>query len=179
MIKSITITNHLNESINIEMGFPEKSGFLILGIDGLGPAKATINSTDLATMDGGLFNSSRLAQRNIVMAFAFLFKNTIEEVRLASYRYFPIKRKIKFEIETEARICEIYGYIESNEPNIFQPQVTASISMVCPDPYFYSKEKVINIFNGEVPSFEFPFSNESTSSKLLNMGGIINRVAML
>jgi len=176
MIKSITITNHLNESIKIEMGFPEKSGFLILGLDGLGPAKATINSTDLATMDGGLFNSSRLSQRNIVMAFAFLFKNTVEEVRLSSYRYFPIKRKIKFEIETEARTCEIYGYVESNEPNIFQPQVTASISVICPDPYFYSKEKVINIFNGEVPLFKFPFSNESTSNKLLKMGEIINRV---
>jgi len=176
MIKSITITNHLNESINIEMGAPEKSGFLILGIDGLGPAKATINSTDLATMDGGLFNSSRLSQRNIVMAFAFLFKNTIEEVRLESYRYFPIKRRIKFEIETENRTCEIYGYVESNEPNIFQPQVTTSVSVICPNPYFYSKEKVITIFNGEVPLFEFPFSNESTASKLLKMGEIINRV---
>lgn len=176
MIKSITITNHLNESIKIEMGFPEKSGFLILGLDGLGPAKATINSTDLATMDGGLFNSSRLSQRNIVMAFAFLFKNTIEEVRLASYRYFPVKRKIKFEIETEARKCEIYGYIESNEPNIFQPQVTASISMICPDPYFYSKDKVSTLFSGETALFTFPFSNESTSSKLLKMGEIINKV---
>jgi hypothetical protein len=66
MIKSVTVTNYLGESIKMELGFPEKSGFLIQNIDGLGPGKATINLTQFATSDGSLFNSAKLNERNIV-----------------------------------------------------------------------------------------------------------------
>ena len=49
MIKSVTVTNYLGESIKLELGFPEKSGFLIQSIDGLGPPKADIHKTEVAT----------------------------------------------------------------------------------------------------------------------------------
>ena len=77
MIKSVTVTNNLGESIVLELRFPEKSGFLIKegGITGLGPAKATINSTESVTVDGASFNSAHVGQRNIV--FNFLNANVL------------------------------------------------------------------------------------------------------
>ena len=58
MIKSITVKNYLNDQITLELTRPEKSGFIVESIDGLGPAKANINVTDISTNDGGIFNSS-------------------------------------------------------------------------------------------------------------------------
>ena len=95
MIKSLTITNHLGESIELELGAPEKSGLFISQIEGLGPPKATVNTSDMATNDGSLFNSSRVGQRNIVLTLGFLFNPTIEDSRQKSYKFFPFSRYLK------------------------------------------------------------------------------------
>lgn len=160
MIKSITITNHLNETLHLELTKPEKSGFIIKEIKGLGPVKAEINFTEMATFDGALDNSARIGTRNIVISLIFLENPTIEDARLLSYKYFPNKQKIIFGIETDRRKCEIVGRVEENEPNIFSKQEGCEISILCSDPYFYAKDNNITTFSGVDPLFEFPFSNE-------------------
>lgn len=173
MIKSITVTNHLNESIKLELGFPERSGFLIQEISGLGPVKADINVSELSNIDGSIYNSARLPSRNIVFKLVLLESPTIEDIRQKSYKYFPIKKRVRLLIETTNRTAEIFGYVESNEPIIFSRQETTQISIVCPNPYFYSEGKQITTFTGFEKVFSFPFSNESLSDKLLIMGNII------
>lgn len=177
MIKSLTIENHLGESINIELENPEKSGFFISKIEGLGPPKAIINTSDMATNDGSLFNSSRVGQRNIVLTLGFLSKPTIEYVRQLTYKYFPIKKQIRFQIETDNRICETYGYVESNEPIFFSSMTGTVISIICPDPYFYSTGEdgvTVSTFYAQDPLFEFEFSNESLTENLIEFGNIIS-----
>lgn len=173
MIKSITVTNHLNESIKLELGFPERSGFLIQEISGLGPVKADINVSELSSIDGSIYNSARLPSRNIVFKMVLLESPTIEDTRQKSYKYFPIKKRVRLLIETTNRTAEIFGYVESNEPIIFSRQETTQISIVCPNPYFYSEGKQITTFTGIEKVFSFPFSNESLSDKLLIMGNIL------
>lgn len=177
MIKSVTVTNHLGESKKFELRFPEKSGFLIQSISGLGPAKANINSTEIATNDGSIFNSARLTSRNIVLSLALMMQPTVEDIRLMAYKYFPIKKRIKLIFETDRRTAEIYGYVESNEPDIFSKYVTTQISIICPDPYFYSAGQngiQRTIFYGIEPLFEFPFSNESLTENTIIFGEIVN-----
>jgi hypothetical protein len=176
MIKSITVTNYLGDSIKLELGRPEQSGFLIKSISGLGPSKANINTTEVSTTDGSLFNSARLNQRNIVFDFIFvesINRESIEDIRQKSYKYFPIKKNVDLLIETDNRIVKTTGYVESNEPNIFSSQEGAQISIICPDPYFYSTEKTVTIFSGIEPLFEFPFENNSLTDNLLEFGEII------
>lgn len=176
MIKSITVTNHLNESLKLELGFPERSGFLIQEISGLGPVKADINVSELSSVDGSIYNSARLPSRNIVFKLALLESPTIEDTRQKSYKYFPVKKRVRLLIETTNRTAEIFGYVESNEPIIFSRQETTQISIVCPNPYFYSagpKGKQITSFTGFEKAFSFPFSNEALSDKLLIMGNLL------
>lgn len=182
MIKRVSITNHLGESIKMELLRPETSGFIIENIEGLGPAKANINFTTLATIDGAIDNSARLDYRNIVISLIFLENPTIEDTRLASYKYFPIKQNITFLIETDRRICETVGRVESNIPKIFSTSETdregCQISIMCPDPYFYSagpNKLTQTVFFGAEPLFEFPFSNESLTEKLIEFGDIKNQ----
>lgn len=164
MIKSIKVTNYLGDSIKLVLREPEKSGFLIKSITGLGPVKATINTTKITTGDGSTYNSSRSDNRNIVMDIVFVESvnhENIEDLRQKSYKYFPLKKNLEFEIETDNRVAKTVGYVESNEPNIFSEEENTRISIVCPDPYWYStkEENVTNFYTIE-PMFEFPFSNE-------------------
>ncbi len=178
MIRSITVTNYLGDSIKLDLVRPEESGFAVKSVTGLGPGKSNINTTEVSTNDGGLYNSSRLPSRNIVITLAYLWKNSIEDVRQKSYKYFPIKKRLKLLIETDNRIAEIEGYVEANDPNIFSKEEGSDISIVCPNPFFYSAGEGgtnTTIFYGIEPMFEFPFSNESLSECLLEMGMIQNQ----
>lgn len=172
MIRSVTVTNHLGESIKLVLTKPEESGFAITGITGLGPVKATVNMTEVATSDGGIFNSSRLSSRNIVLSLVFLWKDTIEDTRQRAYKYFPIKKTVTLLIETDNRIVKTEGIVESNEPDIFSDQEGTEISIICPFPYFYSggdDGTVTTLFGAVEPAFEFPFSNESLTENLIEI----------
>ena len=175
MIKSVTIINYLNEKLVLELGRPDKSGLLIKSIEGLGPSEATINAKEIATSDGALFNSARVNSRNIVLTLGFLFHPTVEDMRQLTYKYFPIKQRLTIRIETDNRIAETYGYVETNEPDIFQKEETTQISIICPDAYFYSAGSDgnnVTVFSGIEDAFEFPFSNESLTENLIEFGKI-------
>lgn len=181
MIRSITVKNYLNKEITLELARPEKSGLIVKSVEGLGPAKANINVTDISTNDGGIFNSSRLDKRNIVMNLGFLQSSTesIEDIRQKTYMYFPIKKKVHLTIVTDNHTSETDGYIESNEPDIFSQNEGCSISIICPDPFFYSKDDSATSFSGVEPSFAFPFTNDSLEDPLLEMGILQNKTEQL
>lgn len=140
MIKRITITNDLGDSMEYRIeGYTESDepGLLITNIDGLGPVKANVNMTDYSTIPGQVFNSIHLSGRNIVVS-ALYSGASIEESRQLSYLYFPVGEKVKVEVETDNRTAYTYGYVESNEPNIFDEKSGCQISIMCESPYFES-----------------------------------------
>ena len=159
MLKTVTVINYRGEQNVIELRNPEKSGFLITDIQGLGPGKTTINMTEINSYDGAVYNSSRRSTRNIVITMQFMWARTIEEARYASYRLFPTRKPVKLIFKTDSRYAAIDGYVESNEPSIFQKTSTTQISILCGDPYFYSYETngtQVAEFATVEPLFEFP-----------------------
>lgn len=181
MLKDVTITNYLGKSVTYSFEGPtleDESGLLITEIEGLGPVKATVNMTQLATADGDIFNSKRLQGRNIVIKARFTYADTIEEARLLSYKYFPIGHKVTFLIRTDNRVAETEGYVESNEPEIFSDESDVQISILCESPFFLSASdegKKETNFSAVEAMFEFPFSNESLEEKLIVFGKITNK----
>ena len=169
MIKKITVVNYLGDSMELDLMRPELSGFIVKDIKGLGPGKADINTTEISTNDGSLLNSARVPTRNVVLTLGFLWKNSIEDVRQLSYKFFPLKKTVKLIIETDNRIAEVSGVVESNEPNIFSKDEDTDISILCTDPFFYSTQSTTTVFSGIEPAFEFPFSNESLTENLLEL----------
>lgn len=172
MIKSLTVTNHLGESLTMGIEDPNTTGLLISSIDGIGPGQADISTTELAATDGAVYNSSRLVSRNITIDLIFQGDPTIEDSRYLTYKYFPLKKEVVLTIVTDKRSLQIDGYIESNDPNIFDKQEGTTISIICPNPYFYSLGTQTTIFSGIEPMFEFPFCNDSLTEKLLVFGDI-------
>lgn len=173
MIKSIEFDNYYsNETLKIDLRTPETSGFWVKSIKGIGPGKATINTTDMASFDGGVFNSARSEIRNITITLGIIGipqKKSVEEVRRDSYRFFGKKKPIRFIINTDLVSLYTDGYIESAEPDIFNKQETIAISIICPDPNLYNMAGEHNIsFSATESAFEFPLVyTESSDSSFL------------
>lgn len=172
MIQSVTVTNHNNDTITLDLFHPEKSGLNVINIEGLGPPEANINSNEVATIDGGIFTSARMNQRNIVFTLGMMFEPTIEDTRLKAYKYFPIKKNVHLDFLMDRRHAECDGYVESNTPTIFTNAETTQISIICPDPYFYELGQEEVAFAGTLPLFEFPFENASLTEHLIEFGEI-------
>ena len=175
MIKSVTVINPRGETLVMTLRQPELTGFNIVGITGIGPVKAIINSTAISSGDGAKYNSSRLPERNIVFDIEFLFVPDIETVRQASYRYFPIKKEVFLIFETDNRLVYTVGRVEANSPNIFKQKENTQVSIICMDPYFYGLNDQTTIFSTVEPGFEFPFGNESFTTPMLEFGDITSR----
>lgn len=158
MLQSVTVTNHLGDSITLELKNPEETGFYVVGITGLGPPKADISMSDIAAYDGSVFNSSRVSSRNIVISLIFN-ENNVEYYRHLSYKYFPIKRNITLDFVTSTRTLSISGYVESNEVGIFSKRQGCQVSIVCPDPWFYDTAGEGNeqTFSNVERAFEFEY----------------------
>jgi hypothetical protein len=174
MIKSIRVTNHLGETIDLELRSPEKSGFFIRDVQGLGPTKSNINVSESLNVNGGVFNSARSTTRNIVFDVGFYNdgNESIETIRQNTYRFFPTNKPITLLITTENRTALTTGYTETNEPDIFSNGSGATISVVCPDAFFTEEEPVQTVFSGITGGFKFPFSNESVTLKKLSFGTV-------
>lgn len=167
MIKSFIITNYVGETLVLPLNDFSKSGIVITNVEGIGPVEATINTTDYAALDGGFFNSSRVNNRNIVMTLRPMELPTVEETRHKIYRFFPVKRQVKIEVITDTRDVVAIGYVESADPVIFSKEEEVEVSIICPDPYFYSASYYSVAFMGAEKMFEFPLMNEGALPTLI------------
>lgn len=173
MIKSITVTDPKGKNLKLELSHPENSGLIVESIDGFGPSQANINSFSSAAMDGEIFSSARMTKKNIIIDLIMMDSPSVEENRLKTYHFFPIKKKIKltFETDIQTRWCE--GYVERNEPQVFSDQEGTQISIICTTPYFFTSGENNEVFSGVYSLFEFPFSNESLTASLIEFGNIM------
>lgn len=174
MIKAIQVINYKNEKLRIDLFSSSDSGMNIRNITGLGPVKANIITTPIITGDGDIYNSGRADKRNVVITIGFVITReiglkSIEDVRQKTYKYFPLYSLVKLIIETDNRTLYTYGYVESNEPNIWSNDETTTISLICPDSYLVSEEEKNVSIDQLKKVFKFPFEVLETDLESINM----------
>lgn len=133
-----------------------EGNYQIVNIDGLNPPNAVINSSEVAGMDGSIFNSSKLQERNIVLDLKI--NGEVEVNRLFLYRYFRTKQWCRLYYTNGSRDVYIEGYVETIECNLFELGQTMQISIVCQDPYFKALDEITTDISKEISAFVFPFS---------------------
>lgn len=175
MLKEIWVMNPKGDILEMPLADPAESGMIIKDVKGIGPGDAVINMTEISTNDGSIYNSARLTDRDINLTIEFYpEKYSIETIRHRTYSYFPLKGYVSLLFVTDTRLVMASGYVEKNEPVIFTQNEYTSITIRCPDPYFYSAEdEGETSFSSVVSQFEFPFSNESLEDNLISMGEIV------
>ena len=147
------IENSRGDKITLTGREPE---YQVLSITGLNPPQGQINTSTVSGMDGALFNSSKLTTRNIVITIKI--NGNADANRLRLYEYFKTKEPCTFYYSHGDLDVFIDGYVENVECDLFTIEETAQISIICPQPYFRSAEKIETDFQNVVPLFTFPFS---------------------
>lgn len=147
------IQNALGETLTLT---GREAAYQITSIRGLNPPGAAVNISSIAGMDGGVFNSSKLETRNIVITLRI--NGDVEQNRLNLYRFFKTKESCTFFFKNGSRDVSIDGYIDTFEVDLFQRGQTAQISIVCPQPYFHALDEIIQNSSNVTPLFTFPFT---------------------
>lgn len=175
MIKQVNVINSFGDELELVLTKPELSGFWIADIQGLGPPSANINTLTSPTIDGARYNSANVGVRTIEMTLGITgFDNDDDTARTVLYRYFPIKKKIDFEVELSGgRVVTVEAYVESNDVSIFGKFENAVITLQCPDPYFMSTNLIVDLISGIQSLFQFPYSNNSLTEDLTILGEIL------
>ena len=134
----------------------DEASYQIIGIQGLNPPKAQINTTSIVGLDGSMFNSSKLDTRNIVITIRL--NGDVEGNRIKLYDYFVVKEKCVFYYTNGRRNVKIEGYVDNVECDLFTDNEIAQISIICPDPYFKSVSEIVADISNTLALFTFPFS---------------------
>lgn len=140
--------------------------YSITDISGLHPASATIATSELAMYDGSTFNSSKVNEKQIDINVAI--ECDAEKNRIALYKVIKVKQYIKLLYENDTRDVFIEGYVSDMQIDFFSIKQTATISILCLDPYFKDAQEIIDDISATMNAFHFPFAITATDKKPLS-----------
>ena len=148
----------LSNSLGKKLRFNHLGGqFTIVEITGLNPPKANINTNDVALMAGSRYNSSKILNREIQIAFAI--EERAEEVRLAVYEVFQSGQPVKIEYKSDLLDVFIEGYVWNIIPTYFAKKQVVTVDILCPSPYFKGAQNIVNDLSTIISTFFFPFAS--------------------
>lgn len=133
----------------------DETRFQVSNITGIDPPAATVNFTNLALLDGAIFNSSKIGTRNIVITLRI--NGDIETNRLLLYSMFKTKEKCRFYFKNDSLDVYTDGYVEKVSCPIFVQSELMQISIICMNPYFLDMQSNRKIITNSIALFEFPF----------------------
>ncbi len=159
---SLILENESGDQLTFGHGSP----FTVTEIQGLNPPDATINTTQIAMIDGGKFNSSKLNMRTINIAFAIEYEAA--KNRIEVYKVLKSKQWIKFHYIGDYRNVWIEGYIQSIDITYFDMKQIVTCSILCPSPYFKEAQEIVNNLTNIIDLFHFPFFSAVSKNLLQN-----------
>ena len=133
--------------------------YIVTNIAGLNPPKAKINLSDIAGMNGALFNSAKAETRNLVLTV--LPQTPVEKNRLTLYRFAQVAQWCKIYYSNGSVDVQIEGYVETVEGSLFSKTQSLQVSIICPQPYFEGLHEIYNDISSLISNFEFPFAVEA------------------
>lgn len=155
---SFTLENERgNQLVFNQLGGP----YTIEEIQGLNPAPATINTSEVALLDGQQFNSSKVQMRTLSIAFAIEYDAA--ENRIAAFRVCRPKHKIRAYYVSETRDVYIDGYVQSVDVTYFAMKQVCTVTILCPLPYWRVAQAVIDEMSSVTSLFHFPFASTGTA----------------
>lgn len=131
------------------------AAYYITNAQGLSPAKNTVNIDTAALIDGGTFNSAKVNTRSINLAFTIEYP--VEANRLNIYKVLRAKEPIKIYYTSNLLDVFIEGYVETLDIGHFDKKQKASVSILCPFPFWKSAQEVVNELSTISNMFHFPF----------------------
>lgn len=159
---TLTLTNKDNRKL-VFNGLD--AAYNITNIQGLAPAKASINTVQAALIDGGIFNSAKLNMRTLNIAFTI--EEPVESNRLEVYQVLRMKEAVTVTYKSPKLDTYVEGYIEQINIGHFDKKQKATVTILCPSAYWQSAQEIINELSTTLPRFHFPFSNPVNTEEIV------------
>lgn len=140
--------------VETRFDYDEDSALFLESVDGVMKVTNKVTTSENTTVDGSTYQGSTTSQRNIVIT-ASISKNHVYYRNLL-YKCFMPKTTgtLTYIEEDEKRIIDYeVEDIEVDEKGVVR---NATISLICPDPFFKDEEDTIVTMAGWHPKFEFP-----------------------
>ncbi|HMT88024.1 MAG TPA: phage tail family protein [Dermatophilaceae bacterium] len=121
-------------------------GLIVESIEGLDPVKATIVSSSFAQLDGEQYQSARREKRNLIIKLALepdYAVGSVQGLRNLLYQFFMTKQSVRLRFFSVGQpTVDIEGMVESFVAPKFTKEPTATISILCFDPDFFTPDVV-------------------------------------
>lgn len=157
-----------------QLTFGMNSPFTISEIQGLNPPDATINTSEIALIDGAKYNSAKVNMRSINVAFAIEYEAAKNRVEV--YKVLRSKQYVKLYYKGQYRNVFIEGYIESIDISYFAMKQIVTCAILCPSPFFKEAQEIVDELSNVISAFHFPFA--STASPQLLFSYISNDIGI-
>lgn len=124
------------------------NGYVVEEIEGLGPVKANLVSTDFAGKAGAQYHSNSRGTRNLVLTLGFdpdwTAGDTVQSLRKRLYSSLTTGRAVQMTILRDDGLeVTIAGRVETCEPTIFAQEPAVVVSIVCFDPDFIDPDPIL------------------------------------
>ena len=142
-LERVTVSAPSREPMVLDLRTPQ-SGLVVKDIQGLGPVKSNIVTSNYANQDGERINSTRRGKRNVVITLTLdpdYSERTVGSLRDYVYQFFtpPLPVNLKFALHdpyTDSaalanQVREVEAVVESCEPDIFTAEPTLVASLIC------------------------------------------------
>lgn len=140
-----------------------ESQLAITNIEGVAPVSATVNITQYAARDGGIFNSSRRAERHITITMKLFSNPSMDAVRQKVFNAAPVGEAITLVFDWSDGVSKaIDGYVEDTPVDYFGDQEGIQIAVVCPDPDFRVVKKQEDQYQTVVNYKQVNYPNKTT-----------------
>jgi len=117
-----------------------ESGYILAGVEGLDPVKATLVSSSFANKDGAQYQSSRRESRNMKLKLELepdYVTNSVESLRRNLYSYLMPKQEVDLHLVFDDGLeVDITGRVESHEAPVFTKEPAVDVSLMCFEPDF-------------------------------------------
>ena len=153
MFFNLILKNSAGDQINMTA---TANQYMTSKIEGLSPPSSTISTSTYAGMDGSYLNNAFIEKRNVVISFQMRGID-IEKRRHQLYKVVKPSRYFKIYYRTANIDVYTEGYIETCEISNFDALTSGQISIICPDPYWYSTSAIYAYYSQVTGAFHFPF----------------------
>lgn len=148
-----------------QLTFGMNSPFKVIETQGFNPPEAFINTSEVALMDGALFNSAKLNMRTIIIAFAI--EQDPPRNRLEIYKVLKTKKPVRVYYNGEQRQVYIDGYVQTLDLEYWNMTQIATVTILCPDPYLHGQDDTYSILGTVVSMFHWPAPDADVTPQIL------------
>ena len=164
MANNRTITCSNNDGVSIIFGEQKLSPFLLVDAEGCYEAANNVTISQNTMADGGAYQGTVARIRNIVLTLKDKDDHVNNRNLLHSLFKSGEEGTLVFSEDPNIRKCTYY--VESVNSSGQNGARTYTVSLLCPDPFFYAMDDVTLYMAAWVAQFEFPHQFTSLGEEL-------------